>query len=73
MKRSASASIYVLLAIQVTDPLGNTGSADIDYRTLTPWPTTDINDNRGQVAFDALGRCRIYLLPPHEKTKKPPL
>ncbi|MEZ4295812.1 MAG: hypothetical protein R3B70_12610 [Polyangiaceae bacterium] len=41
---------------EVSDPLGNTATADLDYRLLAPWQTTDPNGNRSQVAFDALGR-----------------
>ncbi|MEZ4295808.1 MAG: hypothetical protein R3B70_12590 [Polyangiaceae bacterium] len=33
-----------------------TATADLDYRLLAPWQTTDPNGNRSQVAFDALGR-----------------
>ncbi|WP_146158764.1 hypothetical protein, partial [Enhygromyxa salina] len=38
-----------------TDPLGNTASAEHDYRVLGPWQLTDANGNRSQVGFDVLG------------------
>jgi RHS repeat-associated protein len=46
---------YRLLAKQTVDPLGNTVSADHDYRLLQPFRVTDPNGNRAEVAFDTLG------------------
>lgn len=46
---------YVLLAVLTQDPVGNTMSADHDYRVLQPVTVTDPNGNRVQARFDALG------------------
>ena len=47
-----------LLLETATDPLGNIVSAENDYRLLTPWRTTDANQNRTANAFDELGMVR---------------
>jgi RHS repeat-associated protein len=44
-----------LLVARSEDALGNTISAEIDYRVLQPRLVTDPNRNRTAVAFDALG------------------
>ncbi|MBI1185565.1 hypothetical protein GC194_14960 [bacterium] len=46
---------YYLFATSITDALSNSISMDMDYRVLAPWQTTDINENRQQVAFDVRG------------------
>ncbi|MEU4420323.1 SpvB/TcaC N-terminal domain-containing protein [Actinoplanes sp. NPDC024001] len=54
---------------ETVDPLGNRVSAELDYRTLSPWLLTDANGNRSAVAFDALGLVVATALlgkaPPH--------
>lgn len=44
-----------LLVTSVTDALGNTITAQNDYRTLSPVLVTDPNDNRTAIETDALG------------------
>ena len=44
-----------LIPVQVRDAIGNTVSAEIDYRVLASWRMTEANRNRSEVAFDALG------------------
>lgn len=44
-----------LLPVYSRDAVGNTISAEIDFRVLSPWRVTDPNRNRSEVAFDALG------------------
>ena len=46
---------YELFVAQTVDALGNTATADYDYRVLQPILVTDPNGNRSAVAFDALG------------------
>lgn len=46
---------YALLVEETKDPLGNSVKATNDYRTLKPTQLQDPNDNRQQVAYDALG------------------
>ena len=46
---------YDLLLKESRDPLGNTVSADNDFRALAPRVLTDPNGNRSFVKFDALG------------------
>jgi RHS repeat-associated protein len=46
---------YDLLSATVTDAVGNVTGAANDYRVLQPYLVTDPNNNRSQVAFDALG------------------
>jgi RHS repeat-associated protein len=46
---------YDLLATRTTDALGNTITAENDYRVLQPELVTDANRNRTAAAFDALG------------------
>ncbi|MFV2059530.1 MAG: SpvB/TcaC N-terminal domain-containing protein [Gammaproteobacteria bacterium] len=46
---------YDLLISRSTDALGNTITADNDYRVLQPKTVTDPNRNQNTVAFDALG------------------
>ncbi|MEO1587238.1 MAG: SpvB/TcaC N-terminal domain-containing protein, partial [Bacteroidota bacterium] len=50
---------YHLMLAQMTDPLGNQESFEIDYQVLTPWQETDINGNVSEVLFDALGRVIV--------------
>lgn len=45
-----------LAITEVEDAVGNTVSADIDYRTLAPWRLTDANGQKSEVALDELGR-----------------
>ncbi len=47
---------HLLLAVGVSDPVGNTRSAQVNYRVLQPWLLTDPNGDRDGVRFDALGR-----------------
>ncbi|HEX8138507.1 MAG TPA: SpvB/TcaC N-terminal domain-containing protein [Pyrinomonadaceae bacterium] len=47
---------FDLLPSVSTDALGNVTSADNDYRVLSPFRTTDPNNNWTEVAFDCLGR-----------------
>lgn len=49
---------YNLFSTQTEDALGNQTSAVIDYRFLTPKESTDLNSNRQQVDFDALGMVK---------------
>jgi hypothetical protein len=44
------------VVIQVQDAAGLTTTAEYDWRFLTPFRTTDVNDNQRMVALDALGR-----------------
>ncbi|QGM47132.1 SpvB/TcaC N-terminal domain-containing protein [Methylocystis heyeri] len=44
-----------LLAVSVTDAVGNVTSCSNDYRVLSPASITDANRNRTEAAFDALG------------------
>jgi RHS repeat-associated protein len=44
-----------LLVASVTDALGNTTGAQLNYRVLGPWLITDPNGNRTGVRYDALG------------------
>ncbi len=46
---------HTLLMVETRDALRNTVQAQNDYRVLAPYLMTDPNDNRSQVAFDALG------------------
>jgi len=41
--------------IETRDPVGNTTRSQCDYRVLAPRLITDMNGNRSEVAFDALG------------------
>ena len=47
--------VYALLLTSVEDPLQNRVTADNDYRVLQAFQTTDINHNRSEARFDALG------------------
>jgi YD repeat-containing protein len=47
---------HVLLVVRTTDPLGNSGFAQFNYRLLAPELIPDANRNRSAVAFDVLGR-----------------
>ncbi|MCG1018547.1 MULTISPECIES: SpvB/TcaC N-terminal domain-containing protein [Burkholderiaceae] len=47
---------YYCAVTQVRDALGNTTSAQYDYRFLQPWRMIDVNDNHQEVQFDAMGR-----------------
>jgi RHS repeat-associated protein len=44
-----------LEVVETRDPLGNTTKSQCDYRVLAPRLITDMNGNRSEVAFDALG------------------
>jgi RHS repeat-associated protein len=44
-----------LLMVSTTDAVGNTVTAENDYRVLAPWRLTDANGNRTGTAFDMLG------------------
>ncbi len=46
---------YDLLPATLTDPVGNTTTAENDYRILQPFRVTDANGNRTEASFDALG------------------
>jgi hypothetical protein len=46
---------YNLLLTETCDALGNTVTAENDYRVLQPKLITDPNDNRSAAAFDAFG------------------
>jgi RHS repeat-associated protein len=46
---------YDLLVKQTIDPVGNTTTAEQDYRVLQPFRVTDPNGNRMEVVFDKLG------------------
>lgn len=46
---------YFLAAIRNEDALGNSISAEIDYRTLSSWKVIDINENVREVLTDAMG------------------
>lgn len=48
---------YSLCLLTQTDRLGNTQKAEYDYRFLTPFRVTDINNNTSEVLYDALGRA----------------
>ncbi|MEL6624562.1 MAG: toxin TcdB middle/C-terminal domain-containing protein [Bacteroidota bacterium] len=50
---------YHLMLAQMTDPLGNQESFEIDYQVLAPWQETDINGNVSEVLFDALSRVIV--------------
>lgn len=44
-----------LVPVTSTDPVGNTSTAQPNYRVLRPWLLTDMNGNRTGVRFDELG------------------
>ena len=44
-----------LIPVEVRDAVGNTVRSEIDYRVLSPFLLTDMNRNRSQISFDALG------------------
>jgi len=44
-----------LMPVEVRDAVGNTITSEIDYRALAPWRMSDVNRNRSEVSFDALG------------------
>jgi RHS repeat-associated protein len=44
-----------LLPVETTDPVGNTTTAEIDYRVLLPARVTDANGCRVEAAFDVHG------------------
>jgi hypothetical protein len=46
---------YLLRVIKTVDAISNTATSEIDYRILSPWASIDANQNRTEVAFDALG------------------
>lgn len=46
---------YDLLVQETLDAVGNRSTADIDYRLLQPFRTTDANGNRTEAAFDTIG------------------
>ncbi|NOT54861.1 MAG: RHS repeat-associated core domain-containing protein [Deltaproteobacteria bacterium] len=46
---------YALFPTRVTDPVGLTTQASIDYRVLQPREMIDVNGNRSAVAFTPLG------------------
>ncbi len=46
---------YQLAVIRTENFLGNETRAEIDYRVLQTWAITDMNGNRSEMAFDALG------------------
>jgi len=46
---------YKLLIVYTRDAVGNEAKADNDYRVLSPRRITDLNGNRTEVRFDALG------------------
>lgn len=47
---------YVLLMIQVTDPLGHSTTVEaIDYQALQPQKIRDLNQNYAELRFDPLG------------------
>jgi hypothetical protein len=46
---------YAMLLVSTRDAVGNTTSAEHDYRVLQPRLVTDPNDNRTEARFDALG------------------
>ncbi len=46
---------YDLMGATATDPVGNTTTANNDYRVLKPAMATDANGNRSQAAFDTNG------------------
>ncbi|MBB5874379.1 RHS repeat-associated protein [Allocatelliglobosispora scoriae] len=47
---------YALAVVTGSDPLLNTTTAELDYRTMLPRRVTDANGQSTEVAFDALGR-----------------
>jgi RHS repeat-associated protein len=44
-----------LSPVETRDAIGNVVHSRLDYRVLRPWQVTDVNGNRAEVAFDALG------------------
>ncbi len=46
---------YAIFLVSTRDAVGNTTSAEPDYRVLQPRIVTDPNDNRTEARFDALG------------------
>lgn len=46
---------YYLVPVSQQDVLGNTVKMEYDYRFLSPWRTTDINNNYQECQLDALG------------------
>ena len=51
----ANFDVYDMLIEETRDPVGNTSQAVNDYRVLQPRLVVDSNENRSEVAFDALG------------------
>ena len=43
------------MPLETTDAAGNVMRAEVDYRVLVPWLQIDVNGNRSEAAFDALG------------------
>jgi RHS repeat-associated protein len=46
---------FAFLPVKTVDPLQNETSAENDYLTMGPFRLTELNGNRTEVAFDALG------------------
>lgn len=50
---------YMLLPVEVTDPLGNSVRATVDYQLLRADSVTDVNGTVSEVLFDPLGRVVV--------------
>jgi RHS repeat-associated protein len=46
---------YKIVPVKTEDQLGNTSTAEIDYRTMTPWKLTGPNNNSTEAITDPLG------------------
>lgn len=46
---------YFLCVVEITDPLGNKSSGEIDYNIVEPHRLIDVNDNVSEVLYDTLG------------------
>ncbi len=49
-------------AVSTVDAMGNTASAEVDYRVLSPRRVTDPNGSIAQVRFDALGQVVAHAI-----------
>ena len=56
---SVSWDTYFLAIDEITDPLGNTVSYDIDYITLSPKKQTGMNGEITELLFDPLGMVTV--------------
>ncbi len=61
---------YDLMPEETRDALDSRVTARTDYRVLAPWQVTDINGNRAEVLFDALGMVAATAVKGKEEEQK---